>query len=150
MTECDTDSPIEHVLSDEDAVCCSFLLFVGLAFFSLSLVFFLFCLSFSIYFKGKSMFVPKQWPCYKPQHSCFVNTFPDRRIRYVFIPPSISSVLALLFNLIFRQSGSRKWEIILMRLIVCVRKTDYTLCCAANLKNFGLQTVGMLHLSFCL
>lgn len=66
MTECDTDSPIEHVLSDEDAVCCSFLLCVGLAFFSLSLVFFLLCLSFSIYFKGKSMFVPKQWPFYKP------------------------------------------------------------------------------------
>jgi hypothetical protein len=34
MIECQADSPIEHVLADEDAVCCKFLLCAGKTFSS--------------------------------------------------------------------------------------------------------------------
>ena len=36
MTECRADSPNEHVLSDEDAVCCTFLLCASITFSPLS------------------------------------------------------------------------------------------------------------------
>lgn len=58
MTECNVDSPIEHVLSDEDAVCCTFLLCVGIAFFSIVLLSFFALFVTRHYFKVKSMYVP--------------------------------------------------------------------------------------------
>lgn len=58
MTECQADSPIEHVLADEDAVCCKFF-YVQSKYLLSSQWAVVLLLSvtryyFSIYFKGKS------------------------------------------------------------------------------------------------
>lgn len=58
MTECRADSPIEHVLAEEDAVCYKHLLLVSLIFspFSNSHVALILIIFFSLYFNGKSIF----------------------------------------------------------------------------------------------
>jgi len=137
MTECETDSPIEHVLSEEDAVWCSFLLCVAWPFSSFPSYSFCFVCLFQYISKRNTCLFQTLALLYAIAQNRVFNTFPDWRMHFVFILvwfPSISSFLALLFNLTLRwkefwQSGSRKWEIILMRSIICFRKTDCTLLC---------------------